>query len=98
MNKNDSLHILFKTLVDILPYEYNEELIYHENAIAITKEGSDRIMCISQDEADEDDFIAAISYDHHTAGRDEEREILSWPSENDQFPLDTIITDIKNRF
>lgn len=98
MNKNDSLHILFKTLVDILPYEYNEELTDDENTIVITKEDSDCIMCISTDETNEDDFNVVISHDYHTAGRDEEHETLYWPSENDQIPLDTIITDIKNRF
>ena len=98
MNKNDSIHILFKTLADTLPYEYNEEFIHRGNTIVLTKEDSDCIMYINTDETNEDDFTADISHDYHTTGHDEEHETLYWPSENYQIPLGTIITDIKNRF
>lgn len=96
MNKHDNLHILFKTLTDILPYEYNEKFIDNETTIVLTKEGSDCTMYISPDELDADDFIVAISYDNPTKGYYEEYETFYWISKDDQIPLDTILTDIKH--
>lgn len=52
MNKNDSLHILFKTLTDTLPYEYGEYLTKDTNYIAITKKDSPIVAYISEDETE----------------------------------------------
>lgn len=96
MNKNDNIHILFKTLTDILPYEYNEAFIDNETTIVITKEDSDCTMYISPDETNADDFIVAVSYDDPTNGYYEEYETFYWTTENEQIPLTTILTDIKH--
>lgn len=96
MNKHDNLHILFKTLTDTLPYEYDEKLIDNETTIVLTKEDSDCTMYISPDEQDADDFIVAISYDNPAKGYYEEYETFYWISKDDQIPLDTILTDIKH--
>lgn len=96
MNKHDNLHILFKTLTDTLPYEYNEKLTDNETTIVLTKEDSDCTMYISPDESDADDFIVAISYDNPAKGYYEEYETFYWISKDDQIPLDTILIDIKH--
>lgn len=96
MNKHDNLHILFKTLLDILPYEYNERFIDNETTIILTKEDSDCTMYISPDELDADNFIVAISYYNQINDRYEECETFYWISKDDQIPLDTILTDIKH--
>ena len=98
MNKHDNLHILFKTITDTLPYEYDEKFIDHATTIVLTKEDSDCTMYISQDELDADDFIVAVSYDDPAKGYYEKYETFHWISKDDQIPLDTILTDIKNRF
>lgn len=77
MNKNDNIHILFKTLTDTLPHEYTEELTDNETTIVITKEDSDYDMYISSDSPDTDDFEVTISYG------DEPVEIYKWDT-NDQ--------------
>lgn len=96
MNKHDSLHILFKTLTDTLPYEYNEKFIDNEPTIILTKEDSDCTMYISPDKLDADDFTGAISYGNPAKGHYEEYETFHWISKDDQIPLDTILTDIKH--
>lgn len=96
MNKNNNLHILFKTLTDTLPHEYDEELIDNDTTIVLTKEDSDCTMYISPDEINSDDFVAAVSYDDPPKGHYEGYETFYWISEEDQFPLDTIIADIKH--
>lgn len=77
MNKNDNIHILFKTLADTLPHEYTEELTDNETTIAITKENSDYDMYISQDGPDTDDFEVNVNCG------DEPIEIYRWDT-NDQ--------------
>lgn len=62
MNKNDNIHILFKTLTDTLPYEYTEELTDNETTIAITKEDSDYDIYISTDGTDTDNFEVTVNY------------------------------------
>lgn len=62
MNKNDSLHILFKTLADILPYEYGEYLTKDTKYIAITKKDSPIVVYITEDET-EPGTLNATSYD-----------------------------------
>lgn len=79
MNKNDNIHILFKTLTDTLPYEYTEELTDNETTIVITKEDSDYDMYISSDSSDTDDFEVTVSYG------DELVEIYKWDT-NDPNP------------
>lgn len=96
MNKNDSLHILFKTLVDILPYEYNEKLIDHEATIVLTKEDSDRTIYISPVKTNDDDLVVAISYDDPSKGFCGGYETLHWTLEEEQIPLNTILADIKH--
>lgn len=96
MNKHDNLHILFKTLTDTLPYEYNEKFIDNETTIVLTKENSDCTIYISPDETNSDDFVAAVSHDDPSKGYYEEYETFYWISEEDQIPLDTIIADIKH--
>jgi hypothetical protein len=95
MNKNDNIHILFKTLTDTLPYEYNEELTNNGTTIIITKNDSDLTMYISPDEYHADDFIVAISYDNQNKGHHKKYETFYWLSEDEQIPLNTILTDIK---
>lgn len=96
MNKHDNLHILLKTLLDTLPYEYNGKFIDNETTIVLTKEDSDCTMYISPDELDADDFIVTISYNDPLKGYYEEYETFYWISKDDQIPLDTILTDIKH--
>lgn len=62
MNKNDILHILFKTLTDILPYEYCEHLTKDTEYIAITKKDSPIVVYITEDET-ESGTLNATSYD-----------------------------------
>lgn len=62
MNKNDSLHILFKILTDTLPYEYGEYLTKDTEYIAITKKDSPTVVYITEDET-EPGTLNATSYD-----------------------------------
>lgn len=62
MNKNNSLHILFKTLTDTLPHEYGEYLTKDMGYIAITKKNSPIVAYISEDET-EPGTLNATSYD-----------------------------------
>lgn len=62
MNKNDSLHILFKTLTDTLPHEYGEHLTKDTEYIAITKKDSPIVVYITEDET-EPGTLNATSYD-----------------------------------
>lgn len=96
MGKNDSLHTLFKTLKDILPYEYHEKLIAKENTIVLTKEGSDYTMYVSLDELDNDDSVVTVSCEDLIRSYNEEYEAICYITENEQIPIDTIITYIKH--
>ena len=62
MNKNDTLHILFKTLTDILPYEYGGHLTKDTEYITITKKDSPTVVYITEDET-EPGTLNAESYD-----------------------------------
>lgn len=62
MNKNDTLHILFKTLTDTLPYEYGEHFTKNPEYITITKKDSPIIVHITEDET-EPGTLNATSYD-----------------------------------
>lgn len=62
MNKNDTLHILFKTLTDTLPHEYCEHLTKDTEYIAITKKDSPIVVSITEDET-EPGTLNATSYD-----------------------------------
>lgn len=92
MNKNDNIHILLKTLTDTLPYEYNEELTDDGTTIVITKEDSDDAMYITLDD------VMAIGHDDPNRGYYTEYEPIYRYFEEEQIPLDTILTDIKNHF
>ena len=61
MNKNNSLHILFSTLTVALPYEYSEHLNKNPEYIEITKEDSDIVAYIMEDET-EPGTLNATSY------------------------------------
>lgn len=97
MNKNDSLHTLFKTLSDTLPLEYGLHLTDNETTIVLAKEDSDCIMYISMDELDTDAFKVVIGYDNDN-GICEIYETFNWILKDDQIPLGTIIADIKYYF
>lgn len=62
MSKNDNIRILFKTLTDILPYEYGEYLISNAEYIAITKQDSTIVVYVAEDET-EPGVFNATSYD-----------------------------------
>ncbi|UVX67668.1 MAG: hypothetical protein [Namikivirus ikeda] len=62
MNKNDILHTLFKTLTDILPYEYGEHLTKDTEYIAITKKDSPIVVYIAENKT-EPGTLDATSYD-----------------------------------
>lgn len=62
MNKNDNLHILFKTLTDLLPYEYGEYLTKDTKYIAITKQDSPIVAYVTEDET-KPGVLYATSYD-----------------------------------
>lgn len=96
MNKHDNLHTLFASLNGCLPYEYGEKFIDNETTIVITKEDSDCTMYISPDEINNDDFIVAVSHDDPAKGYYEEYETFYWITEDEQIPLNTIISDIKH--
>lgn len=89
MNKNDNIHILFKTLTDTLPYEYTGELTDNETTIAITKENSDYDMYISPDGPDTDDFEVTVNYG------DEPIEIYRWDSDDQGLTLLDLIAFIE---
>lgn len=93
MDKNDNIHILLKTLTDILPYEYNETLTDNETTIVITKEGSYSAMYITLD-----NDVRATGHDDPNRGYYVEYEPTYQYPEDEQIPLDTILTDIKNHF
>lgn len=90
MNKNDNIHILFKTLTDTLPYEYTEKLTDNETTIVITKEDSDYDMYISPDSLDTDDFEVVVNYG------DEPIETYKWDTNDPNLNLTDLITYIKN--
>lgn len=96
MNKNDNLHILFKTLMDTLHYEYGQKFIDNETTIVLTKENSACTMYISPDEINADDFVVAVSHDDPAKGYYEEYETFYWTTEEEQIPLNLILTDIKH--
>lgn len=96
MNKNDNLHVLFKTLMDTLPYEYDQKFIDNETTIVLTKENSDCTMYISPDEINADDFVVAVSHDDPATGHYEEYETFYWITEDEQIPLNSILADIKH--
>lgn len=96
MNKKDSLHLLFKTLMDTLPREYGQKFIDNETTIVLTKEDSDCTMYVSPDECNSDNFVVAASHDDPSKGYYKEYETFYWISEDGQIPLDTILTDIKH--
>lgn len=89
MNKNDNIHILFKTLTDTLPHEYTEELTDNETTIAITKEDSDYDMYISPDGPDTDDLEVIVNYG------DEPIEIYRWDADDQGLTLLDLIAFIK---
>lgn len=62
MNKDDNIHILFKTLTDILPYEYGEHLNKNTECIEITKKDSTTVVYVTEDET-EPGTLNATSYD-----------------------------------
>lgn len=90
MNKNDNIHILFKTLTDTLPSEYTEELTDNETTIAITKEDSDYDIYISPDDPDTDDLEVTVNYG------DEPIEIYRWDADDQDLTLLDLIAFIKN--
>lgn len=97
MRENDSLHTLFKTLTNTLPYEYHEKLIKNENTIVVTKEGSDDTMYVSLDELDDaDDSAITVSYEDPTRSYYEEYKSIYCIPENEQIPIDAITADIKH--
>lgn len=89
MNKNDNIHILFKTLTDTLPYEYTEELTDNETTIAITKEDSDYDIYISPDDPDTDDFEVTVNYG------DEPIETYRWDTDDQNLTLLDLIAFIE---
>ena len=89
MNKNDNIHILFKTLTDTLPYEYTEALTDNETTIAITKEDSDYDIYISPDDPDTDDFEVTVNYG------DEPIEIYRWDADDQDLTLLDLIAFIE---
>lgn len=89
MNKNDNIHILFKTLTDTLPYEYTEELTNNETTIAITKEDSDTDVYISPDSPDTDGFEVTVNY------CDEPIETYRWDADDQNLTLLDLIAFIE---
>lgn len=61
MNKNDILPILFKSLTDILPYEYGGHLTKDTEYITITKKDSPIVVYITENET-EPGILDATSY------------------------------------
>lgn len=62
MNKNDNIPIFFKTIADILPYEYGEHLNENTECIEIIKEDSTIVVYVTEDET-EPGILNAASYD-----------------------------------
>lgn len=89
MNKNDNIHILYRTLTDTLPHEYTEKLTDNKTTIAITKEDSDYDIYISPDDPDTDDFEVTINYG------DEPIEIYRWNADDQNPTLLDLIAFIK---
>lgn len=89
MNKNDNIHILFKTLTDTLPHEYTEELTDNETTIAITKEDSDYDIYISPDDPDTDDLEVTVNCG------DEPIEIYRWDADDQNLTLLDLIAFIE---
>ena len=61
MNKNDILPILFETLTDILPYEYDEHLAKDTEYITITKKDSPVVVYIAEDDTEENELSPDIT-------------------------------------
>lgn len=61
MDKNHNLHTLFSILTASLPYEYSEHLNKNPEYIEITKEDSDIVTYIMEDET-EPGILNATSY------------------------------------
>lgn len=59
---NNNIHTLFKTLTDILPYEYSEYLLKSTESIAIIKKESTTIVYLTEDET-KPGVLNATSYD-----------------------------------
>lgn len=95
MNKNNNVRLLSKTLLDILPYEYNAKLLNNENTIILTKEDSEWTMYISPNELNPDDFTVEVTYNDPLKNHPEQYETFDWTTEDGQIPLDTILNDIK---
>lgn len=87
MNKNDNIHILFKTLTDTLPHEYTEELTDNKTTIAITKEDSDYDIYISPNGPD--DFEVTVNCG------DEPIEIYQWDADDQDLTLLDLIAFIE---
>lgn len=94
MNKNNDFHILFKTLSDTLPYEYDGRLTDNGTAITLSKKDSDNTAYISSD--DDDDIVIAIGHDDPNRGYFVEYETIHRPTEDEQIPVGSIAADIKH--
>lgn len=99
MNNKETLQALFSVLNGCLPYEYDEKYLngtHTTDSIIIVKNNSDHIMQITASNLDDDTFTV-FSYDDGD-DQDKDSEVFQWVLDSPDVTLDTIITDIKNRF
>lgn len=98
MNNKENLQALFSVLNGCLPYEYDEKYLDNGStaSILIIKNDSDHIMQITTSDINDDTFTV-FSYDDGD-DPDTDSEVFQWDLDSPDVTLDTIITDIKNRF
>ena len=95
MNKNANLHILFGILAARLPYEYDEKFLDGrptEASIVITKKDTTRIMYISVDVLNDDDFAVSVYDDDDD---DKPLETLHWITDDPKTTIESIVSSIE---
>lgn len=97
MNNRDNTQNLFSIINGCLPYEYDVILLDDHGKtpnILIVKEDSDHIMQIAPSKRD-NTYTVLVWVDGDDPATDS--EVYHWDFDSQDFTLDTILTDIKNR-
>lgn len=96
MSHNTTIGILYATLRDCLPYEYDTQYIGGKDAshsIAISGKDSERTIYITANTPDDDGILDTTLYDD--ANDDEPIEICQWDTDDPNLNLMDLIAYIK---
>lgn len=96
MNKHDSLHILFKTLTDTLPYEYDEKYangVGPEGTITISKNDTGHTIYITENTPDDNGVFDVALYDDILD--DDPTDITTWDANDPNLTLTDLISYIE---